>query len=136
MLEIIKESYSNDYYEITNFYEYPKLSIDIIQNDIDTYNLFIEQNHSNAHSNAYFNRIKFVTIFYEFFKKKLNKINKPVNYAEEFKKYLQEPTIINIEKEQMQIYALQMFVYYEHAQFNIWNTIFFSIEKFTEYRCF
>jgi hypothetical protein len=129
LLEELKIKYVN----IIKYYEEPLLAIKCIDYDISTLQSLIEEDPENAYSKTYFSDYNTFNNFYEqtLYKNKEILLNPQLNYAEEIKKYKDNLDTLKIEMQQYEIYNFKMFLFYSYNQFNIWITLFKSIQEFT-----
>jgi hypothetical protein len=130
LLEVLK----NNYEKIIKYYDKPELGIKCIEYDINVIDSLIQNDKDNPYSNSYFLNKHIFTTFYE---KKL-KANKKsllepiINYKDE-EYYFNDIGVLFIEKQQYELYTFKMFLFYLYNQFDIWVSLFKSIQIFTKY---
>jgi hypothetical protein len=123
------------YKDIIPYYKIPELALKCIEYDIANASAFIEINPENPYSKSYFTNYQNFTYFYEFvlLKNKNYHLTPNVNYADELKKYIEDPNLLLVEKSQYDVYDLKQFSFYYHNQYDIWINMFKSLTPFISF---
>jgi hypothetical protein len=126
------EELKKDYFNIIKYYEKPELALKCIEYDIVSFSSLIEEDSSNPSSVSYFtNYKKFKQLYDDQLYKNREELLRPrINFSDEAKIYMSNPNILQIEKEQYELYNFKMFLVYSYNQFDIWVNLFRSLELF------
>lgn len=132
--KLLLEGLKNDYINIIKYYEKPELAIKCIEFDISVLNSLIELDPEDHYSQSYFYNLNNFKTFYEktLYKNEDKLLNPQVNYKDD-EYYIHNPRILMIEKQQYEIYNFKMFLFYSYNQFDIWVSLFKSLQNFTRF---
>jgi hypothetical protein len=130
--KVLLQELKKDYFNIIKYYEKPELALKCIEYDIVSFSALIEEDSSNPSSVSYFTNYKKFKRVYEdqLYKNREELFNPQINFADEANIYMDNPNILNIEKEQYELYNFKMFIVYSYNQFDIWVNLFRSLELF------
>jgi hypothetical protein len=124
LLEAIKKNYTN----INQYYKKPEIAIKCIDLDITTFKSFITLDKNNNSSVTYFDNIKLANNVVNLFK--TTDFDKPINYNEELTKIKNNPKLIEIDRNQYEIYLLRSILMYHYNQLDIWKNYYDCIVPF------
>jgi len=133
-LKSLLEEFKKQYATIINYPGNPELAIKCIDFDIETISVFLNEDHEDKYSRAYFKNFEQFTKFY----KNLNKnkqqlLNPQFNYAVEIKQYTENPLLIKIELDQFELYGFRILLYYSYNQLDIWVYMFKASQTFSKF---
>jgi hypothetical protein len=120
LLEGIKENYDKIYI----YYKRPDIAIKCIDLDIITYKSFINIDPENNNSVSYFDNIKRGNDVLNIIK------NKSSDITSELSNVPISRRLLNIEKNQYDVYLLRSLLLYHYNQLDIWKTYYDSISPF------
>jgi hypothetical protein len=122
-----------NYIKIIKFYKIPELAIKCIDQDINTYNVFIYLDTNNPYSKSYFDNLnRFKTYWKLLNDVKLELLEPQINFQEEINKYTNDPGILFMEKYQYDLYSFKILLFHAYNQMDIWNNVYNNSELFTK----
>lgn len=124
LLEDIKTNYS----KINKYYKKPEIAIKCIDLDITTFKSFIALDNTNNGSVSYFDNIKRTNTIFNLFK--TTNIDNPIDYENELNKFTNNKKLLEIERNQYEIYLLRSVLIYHYNQLDIWKNYYDCIVPF------
>ena len=124
---------SNNPNNIIQYFTKPLLDIKCVDSDIATLSYLITVDPNNKYSESYFSNIRNAEHFYNtvLTPNKHQLLNADINYLEEQRKYLTDPSILLIEKYQYSAYFIKIMLYHSFNEQNIWTILYNSVLEFS-----
>jgi len=133
-VKLLLIEFKKEYATIIKYPDTPELAIKCIDFDINTITALLGENPENPYSISYSQNFKLFKEFYDnLYKIKRVVLNPQINYSQELQKYLDNPYLLKIEKNQYELYDFKLLLFYAYNQLDIWVLYFKATQIFSKF---